>query len=559
MGFLSKFFERRANPMEDPKKPLGSSAIDAIFGWGFGGSVTAAGEVIDHHTALQHSTVFSCIRILAEAVGSLTLRLYDRDGKGRSESIADPLWKLLSIKPNDEMASSVLWENVIGCLALTGNSYIEIIRTAKGDVAQLLPLHPLKTQAVRLPNGNLAYKTWSGSNSQADAIILNASDVLHFRLFSMDGLTGLSPIHQARQTIGWSTAAIKQSARFFGNGSKPSSVLKASADVDDTDLSNFRKAWELANGGENQTRTAVIPNDWTYEAIGLSNSDSQFLESLQFSRSDIASIFRIPAHMVGDSSKLANNNVQSMNLSFLIDTLRPYLVKIEQEISIKLLGANPYRFVEFDTSERLRGDYATVTAGIATLRQWGVINGDEGREQLGMNPAPEGSGAEIYWAPVNMQDASRLLITESIQDQPVNANTDPVQAAAPKVDPEASRSLARFSTAFVGLYRDAVGRCIQRTNKDADTLSPILTPLFTSISETFEDEARTQFNLPAEWKPSEKIVRDLVKATSSKATTWTMEQRDQIVAGEMGKTLKTILHSIYREAGSAIAERDLNE
>src|ERR1700721_405524 len=128
MGLISRLFERRTNPMEDPSKPMAASALNAVFGWGFGGAPTAAGEVINEHTALQHATVYSCVRILAEAVGSLTLRTYTRSDKGRDEATQDPLWKLLALVPNDEMPASVLWENVIGCLALGGNGYLGILR-----------------------------------------------------------------------------------------------------------------------------------------------------------------------------------------------------------------------------------------------------------------------------------------------------------------------------------------------------------------------------------------------------------------------------------------------
>ena len=381
MGLLNWFFERRSNPMEDPSKPMAASALNAVFGWGFGGASTAAGEVINEHIAMQHVTVYSCVRILAEAVGSLTARLYQRTENGRKEATDEPLWKILSLLPNDEMSASVIWENAVGCLALTGNSYLEILRNKKGDALQLYPLHPLKTEPVRLPNGTLAYRTTATPNNEAR--IINAEDMLHFRLFSWDGIVGLSPIKQARQTIGWSTAALKQSARLFGQGSKPPGILTPVAEIDETDLVNMRKAWELANGGENQNRTAVLPSDWKYQSIGMNAVDAQFLESMQFTRADIASLFRIPAHMVGDSTKMSNNNVEGMNLSFVIDTLRPYLVRIEQEICIKLLNADPARFVEFDTTERLRGDFKSTMDGFAVGRQWGIFTTNYCLEKLG--------------------------------------------------------------------------------------------------------------------------------------------------------------------------------
>lgn len=550
MGFWSRLFENRNNPLEDPSKPLAASALNAIFGWGFGGTPTAAGEVINEHLALQHATVYTCVRILSEAVGSLTLRTYKRIDKGRSEATEDPIWKLLALVPNDEMSAAVLWENVVGCLALCGNAYVEIVRTKNGDVLQLLPLHPLKTQPVRLPNGTLAYRTWSGSNSAAESIIINAEDVLHFRLFGWDGLQGLSPIQLARQTIGWSSAALKQSGRFFGNGSKPAGLLTPVGTIDETQLVNFRKAWELANGGENQTRTAVIPGDWKYQAIGINAKDSQFLESMQFSRADICAIFRIPPHMAGDTSRLSNNNVQSQNLSFVIDTLLPYLTKIEQEIAIKLLGADPNRFVQFDTSDRLRGDYQSTMNGFAVGRQWGILTANDCREQLGMNPL-EGDEGNLTWSPVNMQDSKRLLDTESIQDQPLNATPD--------ITPGMRSYFAQYVSGFLSIYKDAVGRVTARSKRDVESLTPILAPVLQSIAEPIESEARTQFRLSADWKASDKAQRDFIKSAASRSPEWTAEKRDEIASAELGKAIRTLYYAIFREAGAALADRSLND
>jgi HK97 family phage portal protein len=564
MSFLQRLFggrdESRSNPLEDPSRPLTAGVLNSVFNWAMGGSVTTSGEVVSEFSAMQHVTVYACVRALAEAVGSLTLRTYTRQAKGRSEAVQDPLWRLLSLTPNDEMPASVMWENVVGSMALTGNSYLEILRI-DGQVFQLYPLNPLKTEPVRLPSpsSKLAYKTTSGSAS-GTARIINAEDVLHFRLFSYDGLKGLSPVQQCKQTIGWSTGALKSSARFFGSGSKPPGILTPVGTVNDGDLSNFRKAWELANGGDNQGRTAVLPSDWKFTPIGISAKDAQFLESMQFSRADICAIFRLPPHMAGDTSRLSNNNVESQNLGFVLDTLRPYLVKIEQEIAIKLLNADPARFVEFDVSERLRGDFKTTMDAFAVGRQWGIFSANDCLEQLGKNPIPGPEGS-ITWAPVNMQDASRLLITESIQDQPVNQpavnEAEPVNDAKP-AEPIQARSFAKYTPAFLSLYKDAVGRLVTRSKRDIDTVTSILAPVVKSITELAETDARSQFKLDESWHVSDKCSREYLKSVSTRSTTWGAEARDTIAGEELGKCIRAVVFTTFREAGAAVAERGLS-
>jgi HK97 family phage portal protein len=554
MGIFSRLFERRGNPLEDPSKPMTAGVLNSIFGWAFGGNATAAGEVVSELSALQHVSVYASVRVLSEAIGSLTLRTYRRLANGRAEATDDPIWRLLALTPNDEMSAAVLIENAVGCLALTGNAYIEILRDKSNQPVQLYPLHPLKTEPVRLPTGTLAYRTRSGLG-EGETRIINAGDCLHFRLFSLDGLVGLSPIKQARQTIGWSVASLKQSARFFGTGSKPPGILTPVGPVDEQDLVNMRKAWELANGGENSGRTAVLPSDWKYTQLGISNKDSQWLEAMQFSRTDIAGLFRVPPHMIGDTSRLSNNNVQSQNLSFVIDTLQPYLVKIEQEIAVKLLGANDSRFVQFDVSSRLRGDFLTTLQGFAVGRQWGIFTPNNCLEQLGMNPLP-GAEGNLTWAPVNMQDATRLLATESIQDQPIDDDNQPPESQSEQ--PQMRSYFATYCASLLPMFRDAVGRITSRSKRDAESLTPILVPTIQTITESIEMEARAQFSLPEDWHASDRAQREYIKSVASRSAEWKTDDRDSIATAELGKVIRSIYYAVYREAGAALAEKGLN-
>ena len=550
MSFFSRLFgsEQRSGPLENPKLSMG-----AAFNWLFGGNQTAAGEVVNEFSAMQQATVYACVRTIAEAIGSLTLRTYTRLPKGRSEAIDDPLYKVLSLVPNDEMPSVVLWENVVGSLALSGNSYVEIIRDKSKQPLQLYPLPTMKTEPVRLPDGKLAYRTHDYSSGGTR--ILQAADTLHFRLFSYDGLKGLSPIEQCKQTIGWSVAALKASARFHGNGSKPPAILTPVGDIDEQDLINMRTAWEAANGGENQGRTAVLPSDWKYTALGINAKDAQFLESMQFVRSDIAAIFRVPAHMVGDTSKVSNNNVTEMNRGFVLDCLNPYLVKIEQEICIKLFNGDAKRFVQFDTSERLRGDYKTQMDGIAVGRQWGILTKNEAREQLSMNPSTD-DDADITIIPANMQNSARLTDTESLQDQPIG--TDP---NAPAVgDTKGMRSyFAHYAKSFTPLFGDAVGRYSCRSKRDIDSLTPIFSPVLESITDLIEGEARSEFALDAEWHNSGKVARDYLKGLSTRAADWTAENKLEATRHEVCKAVRALRIGIYREAGATVAEKGLQD
>lgn len=388
-----------------PENP--STPLSAIAKWLSSGNQTVSGESINETIALQITTVMTCVKVLAESVASLPCVLYERTPKGRVEAVDNPLHYILGTEPNDEMSAFTFWESMVGANALTGNSYAEIKWTGSNQVGELYPLNPLMTEPYRLPSGDIAFRTRQGSDSNNWRSI-KAEDCLHFRLFSLDGLKGLSPVESARQALGLSRAAEKFGAKFFGNGSKPGGLLTGPDETDETQLADARVAWEAAQGGSNQGRVAVLNGGWSYTKIGMSPDEAQFLQTRAYQRADIAALFRVPSHMAGDNSKISNSSYEQMTLSFVSDTLRPILMRIESELNRKLMHqvgrkANKF-FAKFDLSERMRSDHATTMAGIAAGRQWGIMTADEGRLALGMNPI----GDNTRLVPVNMMNAELI-------------------------------------------------------------------------------------------------------------------------------------------------------
>jgi HK97 family phage portal protein len=399
---LAGYLARSGSP-ENPSTPL-----TAIARWLNSGNQTVSGEQINHDIAMQITTVRTCVTVLAESVASLPCLLYEHTEKGRIVADEHPLHAILSRQPNDEMSAYTFWEAIVGANALTGNSYAEIAWTRANQVGELYPLNPLLTEPYRMPTGKIGYRTKQGTHDSATWRHIDAENCLHFRLFSLDGLKGLSPITLHRQALGLTRAAEKFGAKFFGNGSKPGGVLTGPPDLGETQLADAKASWQAAQGGSNQGQTAVLPGQWKYEQIGLSPEDSQFLATRVFQRADIAAMFRVPGHMAGDTSKISNSSYEQMTLSFVSDTLRPILTRLESEVNRKLLPevgrkANKY-FIKFDLSERLRSDHATTMAGIAAGRQWSLMTVDEGRVALGLNPIGDNSRL----APVNMCNAELI-------------------------------------------------------------------------------------------------------------------------------------------------------
>jgi HK97 family phage portal protein len=326
------------------------------------------------------------------------------------------------------MTAFTFWSTMVGCAALTGNGYAEIRRDPDGTVSGLWPLHPLKTEPIRQPDGTLAFKTQDGQR-QGTYRIIAAKDILHFPLFSMDGIRGISPVRAAREAFALTKAAEKYGSRWFGNGAKADVVLVKKGPPPDPKVQReIKESWQQAQGGANAHKQAFLFGDWDVTTIGVDPQDSQFLALRNFQRADIAALFHLQPHQVGDTSRLSNANHVQAQLSYVTETLRPIISRIEAEVQRKLLTKSQTLFVTFDLSERLRGDTQTQMTSYALGRQWGFLSVNDIREDLGMNPiGPEG---DTYLYPVNMADANQLLKDNTLiptTQEPAPDTTEPAE------------------------------------------------------------------------------------------------------------------------------------
>lgn len=401
----------------------GLSNLSAIWSFLDGGNrYNESDEVVNDATSLSIATVFTCCRVLGDSVASLPCKVYKQSPGGKMEDFDAPLTHLLQIEANPETSSFSFFEVLTTHLMLRGNAYAEIQRSATGDPIALWNLDPRKTEPVRLGvNGDLCYKTWDGMGPGQTRIVA-AKDMLHVVLFSWDGIQGVSPIAMLRQTLGLAISQSKFQARVLKNNAIPALAITVDKLVKPEDKMKMRDDWESLQRGSNQARVAILDGGQSVEKLGLSSEDTELLASRSFSRSEIAAAFRVPASMVGDLTRLSNSNHEQQSLSFVQDSLTPILKRIEIEFRRKLLpaaanGKPNTSFIMFDLRERLRGDFASTMAGYATGKQNGFYSTNDIRRELGENPI--GPIGDVYWAPVNMQNAQLTLTTESVQDQPL--------------------------------------------------------------------------------------------------------------------------------------------
>lgn len=357
---------------------------------------------------MQMTAVYSCVRILSEAVAGLPLNLYKYNNSGGKEKALDsPLYFLLHDEPNPEMTSFVFRETLMTHLLLWGNAYAQIIRNGKGEVVALYPLMPNSMTVNRDSQGRLYYQYYRGLDeakiNKDNIVILSPRDVLHIPGLGFDGIIGYSPIAMAKNAVGMAIACEEYGAKFFANGAAPSGVLEHPGIVKDP--AKIRDSWNAVyQGSGNANKVAVLEEGMKYTPIGISPEQAQFLETRKFQINEIARIFRVPPHMVGDLEKSSFSNIEQQSLEFVKYTLEPWLVRWEQSMVRALLTpeAKKAYFIKFNVDGLLRGDYQSRMNGYAVARQNGWMSANDIRELENLDQIPEEEGGNLYLVNGNM-------------------------------------------------------------------------------------------------------------------------------------------------------------
>lgn len=372
-------------------------------GYSFFFGRTTSGKPVNERTAMQTTAVYSCARILAEAVAQLPLHVYAYKEDGGKEIKHDhPLYYLLHDEPNPEMTSFVFRETLMSHLLIWGNAYAQIIRDGAGRVLGLYPLLPDKMEVERDERGNLYYiysrDTDENPNFKGSGqFVLKAEDVLHIPGLGFDGLIGYSPIAMAKNTVGMTLACEEYGASFFANGANPGGVLEHPGVLKDP--SKVRESWNsVYRGSNNAHKIAVLEEGMKYQQIGIPPEEAQFLETRKFQVNEIARLFRVPPHMVGDLEKSSFSNIEQQSLEFVKYTLEPWVIRWEQALQRALLlpGEKGKYFIKFNLDGLLRGDYQSRMNGYSVGRQNGWLSANDIREMENLNPISDEEGGNLY-------------------------------------------------------------------------------------------------------------------------------------------------------------------
>ena len=389
MNIFSRLFHSRDKPRD---------AISAAPSFYFGAS--GAGKPVTVSSAIQMSTVYACVRVIAETIASLPLHVYEVTGKGNMKATEHPLYRVLHDEPNMEMTSFILRETMLSHLLLWGNSYCQIIRSGRTQIIGLYPLLPDHMEVDRDSKGKLTY---TYTTTDGHRVLLPPEDVLHIPGLGFDGVMGYSPIALERNAIGLGLAAEEYGGKFFANGARPSGVLTHPNTVKDP--KRLRESWNGAYGGSaNANKVCILEEGVTYTPISIPNSEAQFLETRKFQVEEICRIFRVPPHLVCNLDRATFSNIEHSSIDFAVHTIRPWLVRIEQAINRALFSDKEKGrfYVQFNIDGLMRGDYKSRMEGYSIARQNGWMSSNDIRELENLNPLSDEDGGNVYLCNGNM-------------------------------------------------------------------------------------------------------------------------------------------------------------
>ena len=420
----------------------GYSNIAAALGAGAG--LSWSGERVTLDTALNHSVVWACNRIISETTGFIPLVMLQEGSRGKQVAKNHPMYLALKNAPNAEMTAMGFRETLTSHCVLQGNAFSRIVRRSGTGVAiEMYPLQPRQVRTVRNRAGQLVYVVKDG-NSQEQTFTVERDkpqDIFHMRGIGSDGTQGFSVISMAAQSIGTAIAAEKNVGAFYARGGRlPYIIEMASRFKSKEDFDKFRSDWEMVYSVPH--RAPILDEDKKYKQIGISAKDSQLLETRLFSIHEICRWFGVPPHLVGDLSRATFSNIEQLALEFVKLTLATWLTRWEQELWRCVLTPeekNQNYLWKHNLNALLRGDFPSRMTGYATMLQNGIANQDEIRDLEDWNPIEDGIGSG-YHIQLNMQtlppDGGPLQppATKPGED-PAPAEATPPPADEPKPKP----------------------------------------------------------------------------------------------------------------------------
>lgn len=388
--------------LENPSVDLTAALVASVDG------ASSSGTPVTPLKAFRLAAVTACVRAIAEPIASLPIEItqQDRTEEGRELVRTDSRWNLLNGFPNPEQTSVELFENWIAHALLWGRGYLYTVRNGAGEPIELWPLNPSATEPMRSKNGTLYYLTQlaDGTHQKVPAEFV----------IPLHSILGISPVMNARDVIAGAASAEQYAGRFWANNGRPGGLIELPESMDEEEMDDFQRRWKAGHEGLKRAQlVGILTGGAKWQEVGIAPGQAQFIETRQFGVREIARLYRVPPHMIGDlDGTISRTSIEQLSIEFITQTLRPWLVRAEQALRFKLFNskgdlANAI-YPQFNFDALARGDTKARFEAYAIGVQWGIISRADARRREGLTTAPDEQLLEDFLVPLNMIPSSKL-------------------------------------------------------------------------------------------------------------------------------------------------------
>lgn len=391
MGLVS----RMARP-----KAMNSHELEKMIRSAFGGGTTSSGMSVTNDTAMRQATVYSCVNIISRVMGMVPCHLMKRDGRDRFPATDEDLYQLLHDMPNEWMTAPEFWGMAANHVALRGNFFAlknRGLNKTTGRIREIIPTAPGFVQEVKQDeNYRLVYRCQYPDGTQKD---IPQSEIMHIRGMVQNGYMGVNPIQYVRESVALDLAATEFGARYFGSGTHPGIIIEHPNELSPQASSNLRNSLtETYSGLGKAHRLMILEEGMKAQKITIDPKDAQFLELRAFQKSEIVDIFfGIPLTLMGGGEKSTPTfaSAEQFSISFIVYACTPYAVWFEKASYRDLLTPEERKkyYVKFEMRGLQRGSFKEQMEAFATAIDKEIMNPNECRELLDMNPY---KGGDVY-------------------------------------------------------------------------------------------------------------------------------------------------------------------
>ena len=406
MGIVSRIMRPKNLAVTDPKAWNPSL-------WNMLSAQSSAGINVNEHNALTYSAVWCAVSLISGTISTLPLRLLKQKGKSKEPATNKSIYRVMHTQWNPYMTAQVGREVLAAHVLCWGNGYAEIVGDLAGNIHELWPIPPNRV-APKMVDGKMVYDI----TIDGERVRLPRERVLHIPGLGFDGFMGYSAIQLAREGIGLGMAMEQFGSRFFSNGAHPGLVVTHPQGLGENAFKNLSGELNTKYAGLGKAhRLLLLDEGMKLEKIGLTQEDSQFLESRVFQVQEVARWFGLPPHKLKEMTKSSFSNIESEQISFVTDSIRPWLVRFETSYNVQLLSVREQanHYFKHTVEGLLRGDSKSRSEFYGKMWSIGAMSQNEIRGLEDLDPVV---GGDELFVPLNMVPLSRVHEMLDKKEQP---------------------------------------------------------------------------------------------------------------------------------------------